>query len=148
MAGAIPGIFLLWESLEPSTLRRGLEWVLAGCLAFSPAVLLLWLCGVYDALKVSFDDLKKESIRKRMACAWNRVKLHGWQKTVIRGLIRFSLLSLSLALSVAIASRYFPRDFYLQEIKHVQNELKAKQMTVIPHLIDRAIEMVCKSDNG
>jgi hypothetical protein len=74
-----------------------------------------------------------------MACAWNRVKLHGWQKTVFRGLIRFSLLGLTLALSVAIASRYFPRDFYLQEIERVQNELKAKQMTVIPHLIDRTL---------
>jgi hypothetical protein len=148
MAGAIPGIFLLWESLEPSTLRGFLEWVLAGCLAFSPVVLLLWICGVHDALKVCLDDLKKESMRERMACAWNRVKLYGWKKTVFRRLKPFALLGLSLALSVAVASRYFPRDFYLREIARVQNELEARQMTVIPHLIDRALEMVCKSGNG
>ncbi len=139
MAAAIPGIFLLWESLEPSVLRGFLEWVLAGCLAFSPVIILLWICGVHDALKVCLDDLKKESIRKRIACAWNRVKFQGWQKTVSRGLIRFALFGSSLALSAAIAYHYFPRDFYLQEIRRLQNELKAKQMTVIPHLIDRVL---------
>jgi hypothetical protein len=147
-AGAIPGIFFLWESFEPSALRVCLEWALAGCLAFSPVLLLLWLCGVHDALKVSLDDLKKESVRERMACAWNRVKMHGWQKTVLRGLIRFAFLGITLAVSVAIASRYFPRDFYLHEIERVQHELKAKHMTVIPHLIDRALAFGTKNDQN
>jgi TM2 domain-containing membrane protein YozV len=63
--GAIPGIFLLWDSLEPSALRGGLEWVLAGCLAFSPAVFLLWLCGVHDALKVSASMTSRRSPYER-----------------------------------------------------------------------------------
>jgi TM2 domain-containing membrane protein YozV len=141
MTAAIPAIFFLWQSLEPTVLRRFLEWVLAVSLAFLPGVILLWICGVLDALKVCLDDLKKESIRERLECALNRVKFHGWQKTVSRGLIRFALFGFSFALFVAIASHYFPKDFYLQEIGRVQKELKAKQMTVIPHLIDRVLDL-------
>jgi TM2 domain-containing membrane protein YozV len=136
MTAAIPGIFFLWQSLEPTVLRRFLEWVLAVCLAYSPFILLLWLFGIIDALKVCLDDLKKESVRKRIECARNRLQLNGWQKTVFRGVIRFALLGFSLVLSIAIASHFFPRDFYLQQIGRVQNDLKAKQMTVIPRLID------------
>jgi TM2 domain-containing membrane protein YozV len=140
VTAAVPGIFLLWQSLEPTVLRRVIEWVLAVCLAFFPVVILLWICGVLDALKVCLDDLKKEPIRKRIACARNRVKFHGWRKTVLRGLMRFALFGFSLALSVSIASHYFPKDFYLREIGRVSNELKAKQMTVIPHFIDKILE--------
>ncbi len=140
MAAAIPAIFLLWKSLEPTAMRRFLEWVLAVCLAYSPFVIVLWICGIIDALRVCVDDLKKESVRKRIVCARNRIKFQGWQKTVFRGLTRFALFSSSLVLAVALASHYFPNDFYLKEIGFVQKELKSKQMTVIPHLIDIVLD--------
>jgi TM2 domain-containing membrane protein YozV len=140
MTVAIPLIFLLWQSLEPTVLRSFLEWVLAVCVAIFPVIILLWICGVLDALKVCLDDLKKEPVRKRIAFAWNRVKFHGWRKTVLRGLMRFAFLGFSLSLSIFIASHYFPKDFYLREIGRVSNELKAKQMTVIPRFIDKILD--------
>jgi hypothetical protein len=140
MAAAIPGIFLVWGSLEPSVMRRFLEWVLAGCLAFSPVVILLWIYAAHDALRVCLDDLKKESIRNRIECALNRVKFHGWRNTVLRGLMRLALFGFSLALAVGIASRYLPGNFYLQEIGLMRDELKTKQMTVIPGLIDMVLD--------
>jgi hypothetical protein len=37
---------------------------------------------VYDALKVSLDALKKESIRERMASAWNSLALGLQEKSL------------------------------------------------------------------
>lgn len=139
-AGAIPAILLFWDRLGQSTLKGDIEWLLAGCLLISPIVLIVWILGAYDALRVSMDDVKKEPWIMRMGYALNRMKLKGWKGTVIPRLKILSIFLVCLSLALLIAYRYLPASFYKEEMVRARNEFKARQMTVLPNLIDGALK--------
>lgn len=140
--GVIPSIFFFWDDLGQSIMKADIEKVLAGCILSSPVVLLFWMCGIYDAFIICKEEVKKEPLLMRMSYALNRLKLKGWKESITPRLKLLSILLIFFTISILVAYRYTPKSFYLEEMARTSNELKARQMTILPELIDRSIKEI------
>lgn len=140
---AIPSIvvsYILWPSLEPSFTRIILEWNFAVSLMALPFLVLIWLVGIFDALQVSTDEVKKEPLLKRLSYARNRVRLQGWGNTVFKRVKVMVPMILLLALAVYAGYRFLPADSYESYARKLSAKLSARQMVVVPRLIDGFLE--------
>ncbi len=140
---AIPSVvvsYLLWPSLEPSFTRTILEWNFAVSLMAMPFLMLIWLVGIFDALQVSTDEVKKEPLLKRLSYARNRVRLQGWGNTVFKRVKIMVPLILLLALAVYGGMRLLPAEYYEEYARKISAKLSARQMVVVPRMIDGFLE--------
>lgn len=136
----IPLMLFTWHALEPSIASMVLEFALT-CAIFSlPVLFVVWLVSVYDALKVSNDELKKESWWNRMKYARNRVRLQGFDNTILPQLKLTGILSLILAISLVAGYFFFPRDFAQEHLGSIRSKLASEKMVIIPRVIDRIIK--------
>jgi TM2 domain-containing membrane protein YozV len=135
-------IFLLWPALDADTDRLFLEQVLAVALLLSPLFLLMWGVGIYDALRVCVNPLKKEPLRKRVEYAINRIRIKGWKRGVIAQAKLTLLLSLFLVLSLSLGYYYFPQSYYVATLQDLQVQLTKQKMVLIPRLIDRFLQTI------
>ncbi|MEJ2314095.1 MAG: hypothetical protein P8Y85_04825 [Nitrospirota bacterium] len=133
-------LFLLWPRLEPSPTRDILEWNFALSLMMMPLLFLVWLVGVFDAFKVSFDEVKKEPWLKRISYARHRVRLKGWRNTVFRRARTTVTLSLFLVLAVLAGSHFLPESYYESFARQISAKLSGRQMVIVPRMIDRCLE--------
>jgi hypothetical protein len=140
---AIPSIvvsYLLWPRLEPSFTRTILEWNFAVSLMAMPFLVLIWLVGIIDALKVSTDEVKKESWLKRLSYARNRIRLQGWGNTVFKRARIMLPLVLLLSLAVYGGSRFLPADYYESYARKISAKLSAREMVIVPRMINGFLE--------
>jgi hypothetical protein len=72
-------------------------------LILSPFLLLAWIMGIYDALKVGLDPLKKDPLRKRFKYAINRIRVKGLARGVVPQLKVTLMWVLLLVLSLLIS---------------------------------------------
>lgn len=146
-AVTIPITLLFWPSLEHSDTRFTVEAIFAVTVLYAPLIPFLWLLSAHDALKVSLDDLKKDTLRERLRAANNRRRTQGW----IRGVFpqfrsTLVLIFVLIGLSV-IFSRTFPAGFYSSLLNGVSTGLRGQGMMVLPGLIDQAVPVIAHLGN-
>jgi hypothetical protein len=137
-------LFLLWPRLEPSPTREILEWNFAVSLVMMPLLALVWLMSVFDAFKVSFDEVKKEPWLKRISYARNRVRLKGWRNTVFRRAVITVSLLLILVLAIYAGSLFLPSGYYDSAVRQISAELSDREMVVVPQMIERLLREKAK----
>jgi TM2 domain-containing membrane protein YozV len=134
----ILGIILLWPSFEVDRYRIFFEMMLVIALIYTPLIPIVWLISAFDALKVSIDEVKKESFLKRMKYVNYRRKMHG-----LRGIIPHYRLTMALGvLLVTILSVGFfmsPQKYYMPRLKNLHGSLVDKKMVIIPYVLEKII---------
>lgn len=133
---SVPGILQAWPFLEDSYSRLIVEGVLLLSL-FSVLVMpFLWVLGVFDAWKVSQDEIKKEPFLERLKAANNRRRAYGLVRGVFPQIKRTLLLALFLIILIIITVRfYFPMDFYRECLMKALSWSSKQGMMLIPELI-------------
>jgi TM2 domain-containing membrane protein YozV len=135
---SIPATVLAWPHFKPSEARFIIEAIFAISVLYLPLIPFIFIFSSYDALKVSLDDLKKESLLYRMKAANNRRRQRGLWNNVLPHLKSFFALGLVLTfILTVIYFNLFPKQYYVQQLKHIQSTLRDQDMTLVPDLIDR-----------
>lgn len=142
----IPLVFVFWNALEASRSRFYVEGILAITLLFAPLIPFIWLFGCFDALKVSLDATKKESLVKRLRYANNRRRLQGLERGVFTHIKMIVTLCLLLVLCLVISYRFFPREYYTSQLRNIQTRLYGKEMVIVPSLIDRLLLIITQGE--
>ncbi len=136
----IPAVLLCWPALEQSRMRSLLEIVFAVTACYTPLTPLVCLFSGYDALKVSLDDTKKETLLDRMMLTVTRFRALGWMRIIIPRVGSTVALGLILGLIVFGVNRhYHPADFLYGRLAGAEEWLHQRGMTVVPDLIDRLL---------
>jgi len=138
VALAVP---FLWPTLNTETDRRFAEGALFVAWLLIPPVLLVWVGGVYDAVRVCVDPLKKQPIRERVDAAVNRMRMNGWRGVLSR--LELTLMfGLYLVFCLAVSQHYFPQDYYVALLNNLQTRTARQQMVIIPRRIDQLSRMM------
>jgi TM2 domain-containing membrane protein YozV len=139
---SIPSIILAWPSLEAVETRFIIEEIFALTVLFAPLIPFIWLFGSFDALKVSLDDIKKESFFDRITYANNRRRTQGWVQGVFPHIKSTIALGLFLIFLVIVIDRSFPRNYYCDQLTYAQARLQEQGMTIVPELIGRVLSLM------
>lgn len=136
---AILIVFLFWPTLEVSQARLMVEWIFTISLIFSPLIVMIWLFSVYDAARVSMNNIKKEPLRKRIGYQINRyrhdIQVYGRKNAMLSIVKRIVIVILLLAFGV-IGYHYIPKKYYIQQLTDLADKISQEGMTVIPDLIN------------
>ncbi len=143
---SIVSIILLWTSFEVDQYRIFFEMVLVISFLYTPFIPLVCLISSFDALKVSIDELKKESLLKRIKYANNRRKMKG-----IRGIIPSFKMTVALVtffLTLLIVGYFLnPLKYYTPRLTSLQVRLADKDMVIIPYMIEQFIKVAGTGDD-
>ncbi len=141
---SIPSVLMAWPYLEVSKTRFVLETIFTVTVLYAPLIPFIWLLGGYDALIVSLDDIKKEPLIDRIRSANNRLRTQGWVRGIVPQFrLTIALGLLLIALSIAIY-RYFPSDYYGEQLVHAQTWLRGQGMTMVPELVSRLLSVMAR----
>ena len=127
---------LLWPTLETIDDRIAIEWMIVAAVVSSPLVLVMWLIGIYDAVKVGLDPVKKEPLHKRFEYAINRIRIKGLARGLLPQLKVFLMLVLLLTLTLVIGRYYFPVKSYAPLLQSLEEASVERRMVLIPYLLD------------
>jgi TM2 domain-containing membrane protein YozV len=141
---SIPAILMAWPYLEVSKNRFIAEEIFTLAVLFAPMIPFMWIVGSYDALKVSFDDLKKEPFIDRIKYANNRRRTQGWVRGVFPHIKSTIILGLFLLALVVVIYHTFPEDFYRDQLKDAQAWLHKQGMTMVPEIIGRVLSFMAQ----
>ena len=136
---SIPSIILAWPFLEAVKTRFIIEEIFALAVLFAPFIPFIWLFGSFDALKVSLDDIKKESFIDRILYANNRRRTQGWVQGVFPHIKSTIALGLFLILLVIVSGRSFPTNYYCDKLTQARAQLQELGMTIVPEIIGRVL---------
>jgi len=139
---ALPAIlmtFLFWPVMEESKARLMLEWIFTISLTFAPILVTVWVFGVYDAARVSMNNIKKEPFWKRIKYQINRYRhiaqVYGWKNAIFLIIWRFVIVILLLAF-MAFSYHHIPKRFYVQQLTDLSGKMSQEGMTVLPTFIN------------
>jgi TM2 domain-containing membrane protein YozV len=135
-------IWLFWPELETAADRLFWERMLAATLLAAPLALVVWPLNCLDALRVGRDEVKKEPLLKRLEYANNRRRMYGWERGVFPFFRRTVMFAVVLVLCSSIAYFAFPQDYYVSLLQDLQTRLSQRHMVLIPHVIDRLLQLV------
>jgi len=144
---SIPSIILAWPFLEAVKTRFIIEEIFALTVLFAPLIPLIWLFGSFDALKVSLDDIKKESFFDRISYANNRRRTQGWVQGVFPHIKSTIALGLFLVLLVTVLGRSFPANYYRNHLTQARARLQEQGMTIVPEIIGRVLSLTASTRN-
>lgn len=133
-------IYFIWPMLATIDDRIAAEWMIVAAVVIFPLVLLVWLVGLYDAVKVGLDPVKKESLRNRFGYAINRIRIKGLARGILPQMKVFLMLALFLALTLALGYFYFPLNNYAPLLRSLENATEDRGMVLTPYLIDHLLD--------
>jgi hypothetical protein len=133
---------LLWPVLEADMDRLFLEKIMAIAVILTPLIVLIWGFGIYDAMRVCLDPIKKEPLRKRFEYAINRIRIKGFKEGVISKIKPAFVLGLFLVFFLTFSYSYFPQRDYVTMLKSLRRELSNQKMVLLPNLIDKFLQTV------
>jgi TM2 domain-containing membrane protein YozV len=137
----VPGsIFFIWPMLVTIDDRIAVEWMVVAAVVIFPIVQLMWLVGLYDAVKVGLDPVKKEPLRNRFEYAINRIRIKGLARGVLPQMKVFLMLASFLALSLALGYFYFPLNNYAQLLRSLEKATEDRGMVLTPYLMDHLLD--------
>ena len=139
---ALPAIlitFLFWPALEVSQARLMIECIFTMSLIFVPIFVMAWLFGVYDAVRVSMNSIKKEPLRKRIGYQVNRYRhvaqVYGWKNAILLITKRLVIVILLLAFA-AFGYHHIPKRYYMRQLANLSGKISQEGMTVLPSFIN------------
>jgi TM2 domain-containing membrane protein YozV len=142
---SIPSIIFAWPFLEAVKTRSIIEEIFALAVLFAPLIPFIWIFGSFDALKVSLDDIKKESFLDRISYANNRRRMRGWMKGVFPHIKLTIALFFLLILLVIVLGRSFPMNYYSDKLTQARARFESQGMTIVPELIGRLLSLAVSS---
>lgn len=140
-----PVTLLAWPWLEASDTRFIVEGIFAITVLYAPLIPFVWIFGSYDALKVSVDELKKESLWERIKSANNRRRTQGWVRGVFPHIQSTFLLVLVLAILSFVISRAFPAGFYTELLRSTSAYLSRQGMVILPDIVEKLLPFVARA---
>jgi len=141
-------IFFIWPALAAVEDRIAVEWMVVAAAVVFPLVLLMWLVGLYDAIKVGLDPVKREPLRNRFEYAINRIRIKGLARGVLPQMKVFLMLVLLLAFSSVIGYYYFPLNDYVPLLRSLEESTEARGMVLTPYLIDHLREAIASEESS
>jgi hypothetical protein len=133
-------IFFIWPMLATIDDRIAVEWMVVAAAGISPLFFLMWMIGLYDAVKVGLDPVKKESLRNRFGYAINRIRIKGLARGVLPQMKVFLMLALFLALTSALGYFYFPLNNYAPLLRSLELTTEDRGMVLTPYLIGHLVD--------
>jgi TM2 domain-containing membrane protein YozV len=133
-------IFFIWPLLAAIDDRIAAEWMVVAAVVIFPLVLLMWLVGLYDAVKVGLDPVKKEPLRNRFEYAINRIRIKGLARGVLPQMKVFLMLASFLVLTLALGYFYFPLNNYAPLLRSLEKATEDRGMVLTPYLIDHLLD--------
>jgi len=133
-------IFFIWPMLATIDERIAVEWMVVAAAVIFPLVLLMWLVGLYDAVKVGLDPVKKEPLRNRIEYAINRIRIKGLARGVLPQMKVFLMLVLFLGFTLALGYFYFPLNNYAPLLRGLEKATEDRGMVLTPYLINHLLD--------
>ena len=140
-------IFFVWPMLATINDRIAVEWMVVVAVVIFPLVLLMWLVGLYDAVKVGLDPVKKESLRNRFEYSINRIRIKGLARGVLPQMKVFLMLASFLVLTLALGYFYFPLNTYAPLLRSLEKATEDRGMVLTPYLIDHLRETIAPEES-
>ena len=138
----IPSVLRVWPFLEAVKSRFLIEEIFVLTVLFAPFIPLIWLFGSFDALKVSLDDIKKESFFDRITYANNRRRTQGWVRGVYPHIKTTVFLALILTFLVIVIDSSSLRNYYCNQLTYAQARLQERGMMLVPEIINRVLSLM------
>jgi TM2 domain-containing membrane protein YozV len=136
----IPAALANWPFFEASESRTAIEAVFTITVLYAPFIPIIWLISGYDALKISLDDTKKETLLDRVMVAVSRLRMEGWVRVVFPRVRSGALQALLLGLIVLAVNRYYaPANYLYAQLTGAEAWLQQQGMTLVPDLINRLL---------
>jgi TM2 domain-containing membrane protein YozV len=136
----IPAALACWPFLEPSESRTAIEAVFTITVLYAPFIPFIWLLSAYDALKISMDDTKKETLLDRVMVAVSRLRMEGWVRVIFPRVRSGVLQVLVIGLFVLAVNRYYaPANYLYTQLSGAEAWLQQQGMTLVPDLINRLL---------
>jgi TM2 domain-containing membrane protein YozV len=132
---SIPAVLLAWPFFRPSEERFIIESIFAITVLYAPMMPFVWLVSSYDALKISLDELKKESLWERIKSANNRRRTQGWVRGVFPQFKSTMVLIFFLLVLSSLIAKTVSLGFYGDLLNAVRQDLHSRGMTVLPELL-------------
>jgi TM2 domain-containing membrane protein YozV len=139
---SIPSVLRVWPFLEAVKSRFLIEEIFVLSVLFAPFIPLVWLFGSFDALKVSLDEIKKESLFDRITYANNRRRTQGLVRGVYPQIKTTVFLALFLTFLVIVIDRSTLRNYYCDQLMYAQILLQERGMVIVPDLLNRILSLV------
>jgi TM2 domain-containing membrane protein YozV len=139
---SIPSVLQVWPFLEAVESRFLIEEIFVLTLLFAPFIPFIWVFGSFDALKVSLDDIKKESFFDRIMYANNRRRTQGWMRGVYPHIKTTVFLVLFLTFLVIVIDGSSLRNYYFDQLTYAQGRLQERGMTIVPEIINRVLLII------
>jgi len=133
-------ILIVWPMLESSRSRLIIEWIFSIGVVLSPFILMMWIVNIFDAAKVSINNTKKVPLPKRITYAIKKYRYHiqiYGLKNAVLPLIKRTTLAILLLIFCVITYHSVPTKFYMQQLQNLGNRISEKEMTVVPHIINK-----------
>ena len=139
-AATIPAVLTCWPFLEPVRSRLLVEAVFSASLLYVPAIPFISILSAYDALRVSMDDTKKDTLLDRILLAVTRFRMEGWLKAFRSPARALAVIALLFALlATAHHQVRIPASYYSSLLGNAQAWFHEKGMTMVPDLIGRIL---------
>lgn len=136
----IPAALACWPFLEASQSRTMIEAIFTVTVLYAPFIPVIWFVSGYDALKVSLDDTKKETLLDRVMLGVSRLRMEGWVSVVFPRVRSGMLQVLVLGLIVIVVNRYYaPANYLYGQLTGAEAWLQKQGMTLVPDLINRLL---------
>jgi TM2 domain-containing membrane protein YozV len=142
---SIPATLLFWPTLEASEARLIVDAIFTITVLYAPLIPFVWLLSAHDALKVSLDELLKESLWERIRSANNRRRTQGWVRGVFPQIQWTILLVLVLAILSFVVSRAFPAAFYTDLLRSASAYFGRLGMIILPEIIEKLVPVVAQA---
>jgi hypothetical protein len=125
----------VWHLLETSQDRYVFEICLLGVSLVVPIVLLMWVASAYDAFRSCEYYLR---YRLRSKLVGKRLPGRGFLVDLVPQCS--AVLGLMLAVSLGVQS--IPKQYYVDSLKNVRVEMLSSNMTIIPEMVQKTIELI------
>ncbi len=139
----IGAVLYAWPLLEPVRARIMVEQLFFAALLYAPAIPIISLFSSYDALRVSLDDTKKETLLDRVVLAVTRFRMEGWLKAF--GSPARTLLSALVLAGLVIAVRPHVNlsfSYYAGKLADAQTWSRNQGMKLLPDMIARLLSII------
>jgi hypothetical protein len=130
----VPAVLVFWPFLEVSLARYIIDAIFAASVLYAPLMPIIWLLSGYDALTVSMNDIKKESVVDRILLAIARVRVNGWMRSLFPRVRLIVLMGLLLSLLLVLVHRHVSIDYWAS-LSGAQAWLHQLGMTLLPDII-------------
>lgn len=136
----VPAVLFFWQELEPSGARSIVETIFAAAVLYAPLVPVIAVLSGYDALKVSIDDAKKESLLDRIMLTVSRIRIEGWVRSLVPTMRAAVVFALLVGLVLFFRDRApEPARYYSTHLSGARTWLEERGMTIVPGLIGKVL---------